>query len=150
MKDLKSVILEKLHISKDSEFEPDEISKVFQNEDALEIIKFILNCIKRSKPNESYFDSIFYYWDMHIKNNQLHCMHLGWSSSKQGYAKSRYLDRCVWNYNHDNSTNIKVEKSGWDFKPGISILKIKEVVDALKDKYKDFKVEDESKLVSVL
>lgn len=150
MKNLKNIILEKLHISKDSEFEPDEISKVFQNKDSLEIIKFILDCIKRSKSNQSYFDSIFYYWDMHIKNNQLHCMHSGWSSSKEGYAKSRYLDRCVWNYNHDNGTNIKTDIGGWIFNSGISILKIKEVVDALKDKYKDFEVEDESELVSVL
>ena len=146
---LDDYITEKLKISKDSEFEESEIVKYFQDEDAMMTLKFVLNLIRRSKV-VPYSQTIFAFWDMHIKKHQLYCMHSGWSRSLTGYSKSRYIERCVDNYNRDNGTNIKTDISGWSAEPGISIFKIKEVVDALKNKFTDFKLEDESEVVSVL
>ena len=142
MEQISSYILEKLSISKGNHIsdlsneDNIDVLNMFDNDESLATLEFILNFIKRSKPGP-YKDSIFNYWDMCIDKNTLNCMHSGWSRDGVGFKKTRYVDTVVSRYNTDNHTNIKPSFSSWTPDAGIPILKIKEVVDALEAKFTD-------------
>jgi hypothetical protein len=78
-------------------------------------------------------------------------MHAGWSHDNLGYRYSRYVETVVNDYNKRHGTDIKCRVSGWhsDAYDGISILEIKEIVDALKKKYNDFKPDKDKELISI-
>ena len=154
MNNLSKYILEKLHLNKETSKNDDEsgsdikkeVREQFKNEESIETLKFVLNFIHRSKPGP-YSTSIFNYWNMFINKNVFSCMHIGWS--RGGWDKVKYVEKVVDNYNKDHGTNIKSSISGWHADAGVSIMNIKEVVDALKEKFTDVKIDNDKELIEV-
>ena len=156
MKEINKYIIEKLKINKDTDSKESwselkrKIKKEFENEESKITLKFLISFIKKSK-NEPYKDSMFNYWEMGIKGNSLSCQHSGWSSSRSGFGKVKYIETVIDNYNKTHGTKIKSDIAG-SLHPdyaGIPILHIEEVVDALKKKYPDFEPDPEKELVSI-
>ncbi len=124
--------------------------KLFEDEKTIKTFKFLLNFIRRSK-REAFRDSIFRYWQMYIVKDKLVCMHPGWSNDGVGYRKSAYIEKVIDNYNKDNGTKITCSISGWsaESNDGVNIFNIKEIVDALKEKYPDFNPDPETELIEI-
>ena len=156
MRKLDKYILEKLHLDKDIDNEKNwneierKVKNEFKNDDSIETLRFLLNFIKRSK-NEPFKNSMFSYWEMGIKGNSLSCQHIGWSNSKEGWGKVKYIEKVIDNYNKDHGTNIKSNIGGSissDY-AGINIFYIKEVVEAFEKKYTDFELDKDIQPVIV-
>ena len=153
MKQIYNYILEKLHLDKDTKKPDSKLLKKYEmvgDPDTIKTIKFVLNFVNSSKLDK-FNNSVFHYWDMWINRSDFHCMHAGWSHDNIGYRYSRYVETVVNNYNKRHGTDIKCRVSGWhsDAYDGISILEIKEIVDALKKKYNDFKPDKDKELISI-
>ena len=156
MNNLSKYIIEKLHLDKNTNPEESwsdikkKVRTEFKNEDSITTLKFLLNFIKRSR-KDKFKLSIFNYWEMYILKNKLVCMHPGWSRSSDGHRKISYVQKVIDNYNKDNNTKIDGSFSGWSIesKEGVSIFNIEEVVNALKEKYDDFEIDNDKELVEV-